>query len=164
MLWKWVMCMFGGSVKMCEFYGYAFWNLKVYKQKNVSGQWFFMHIISFKNIFSMKRGYFYVLETCKNVWILRVCFFKCKSIQAKKMGKMSKNRLFRTTETTKILPLTQEILHRTEIWEIWNKFGGSGSLHFLLGKAYYFYFISHGIFFLHKKYMRKFSHCLYFPR
>ena len=28
------MGMFGGCVKMCEFCGYAFWYLKVYKRKN----------------------------------------------------------------------------------------------------------------------------------
>ena len=36
LVWKGVMCMFGGHVKMCEFCGYAFWNLKVYKRKNLS--------------------------------------------------------------------------------------------------------------------------------
>ena len=35
-------------------------------------------------IFSMKRGYVYVWGTCKNVWVLWVCFLKSKSIQAKK--------------------------------------------------------------------------------
>ena len=36
LVWKGVMYMFGRRVKMCEFCGYAFWNLKVYKRKNVS--------------------------------------------------------------------------------------------------------------------------------
>ena len=35
LVWKGVMCIFGGRVKMCEFRGYAFRNLKVYKRKNV---------------------------------------------------------------------------------------------------------------------------------
>ena len=34
---KGVMGVFGEWVKMCEFCGYAFWNLKVYKQKNAPG-------------------------------------------------------------------------------------------------------------------------------
>ena len=45
---------------------------------------FFMHIVSVKIIFSMKRGYVYVWGTCKNAWVLRVCFLKSKSIQATK--------------------------------------------------------------------------------
>ena len=31
------MGLFGGWLKMCEFCRYAFWNLEVYKQKNVPG-------------------------------------------------------------------------------------------------------------------------------
>ena len=50
----------------------------------VSMRWFFIHIVSVKIIFSMKRGYVYVWGTCKNVWVLRVCFLKSKSIQATK--------------------------------------------------------------------------------
>ena len=36
LVWKRVMGMFRGWVK-CVFCGYSFWNLKVYKQKNVPG-------------------------------------------------------------------------------------------------------------------------------
>ena len=37
LVWKGVMGMFRGWVKMREFCGYSFWNLKVYKRKNVPG-------------------------------------------------------------------------------------------------------------------------------
>ena len=50
----------------------------------VSMRWFFIHIVSVKIIFRMKRGYVYVWGTCKNAWVLRVCFLKSKSIQATK--------------------------------------------------------------------------------
>ena len=33
----------------------------------VSMWWFFIHIVPFKIIFGMKRGYAYVCGTCKNV-------------------------------------------------------------------------------------------------
>ena len=34
-----------------------------------------MHIVAFKIIFSVKKDYVYVWETCKNVWVLQVSFF-----------------------------------------------------------------------------------------
>ena len=45
-----------------------------------------MHIVAFKIIFGMKRGYVYVWGTCKNVWVLWVCFLKSK-YTSKKNGK-----------------------------------------------------------------------------
>ena len=55
----------------------------------------------------MKRGYVYVWGTSKNVWVLRVCFLKSKSIKAKNVEKMSQNRLFTTTLKTdfQLLPV-----------------------------------------------------------
>ena len=40
--------MFGGRLKMCEFCGYAFRNLKVYKRKNVPGYPISHYLISDK--------------------------------------------------------------------------------------------------------------------
>ena len=37
--------MFGGWGKMCRIYMYAFWNLKVYKQKNVPGNPIYHYIM-----------------------------------------------------------------------------------------------------------------------
>ena len=56
-----------------------------------------MQIASFKIIFGMKRGYAYVWGTCKDVLVLRVCFLKSKSIQAKNFQKVRQDRLFTTT-------------------------------------------------------------------
>ena len=50
--------------------------------------WFFMRTVAFKIIFSVKRGYAYIWGTCKNVWVLRVCFSKSKSMQAKKCPRL----------------------------------------------------------------------------
>ena len=53
-----------------------------------------MYIFDFKIIFRMKGGYVYVLGTCTNVLVLRVCFLKSKSTQAKNFRKVHQNRLF----------------------------------------------------------------------
>ena len=41
------MCMFGGWLKMCQFCGYAFQSLKVYKQKNWVRTIYYTLLISF---------------------------------------------------------------------------------------------------------------------
>ena len=133
-----------GRVKMCGFYGYAFWNLKVYKRKNgkkppellvcdgflyillvcggvsygllvgdsflyillVCGDFLcilwvcdgFLFILSLLKLFFVcKSGYVYVWGASKNMWDFRVFFCKSKSIQAKKIEKVTQNRLFTTT-------------------------------------------------------------------
>ena len=57
-----------------------------------------MYISAFKIIFSMKRGYVYVWGKRKNVLVLRVCFLKSKSTQAKNAQKVRQNRLFTTIQ------------------------------------------------------------------
>ena len=61
---------------------------------------FFMHIISFRIIFSMKRGYVYVWGACRNMWVLRVCFLKSKSIQANKCPRLPYFTLLTFSEIT----------------------------------------------------------------
>ena len=53
------MCMFGGRVKMCEFCGYAFRNLKVYKRKNVPGYPISHYLISGKKRKELIRRHYY---------------------------------------------------------------------------------------------------------
>ena len=72
---RWFLCD-GFSYELLVCYGFF--------MQIVSMRLLFMHIVSLRIIFSMKRGYVYVWETCKNVWVLQVCFLKSKSIQAKK--------------------------------------------------------------------------------
>ena len=52
LIWKGVMCMFGGRVKMCKFCRYAFWNLKVYKQK-------FYLLILYYHFYHYDQYYYY---------------------------------------------------------------------------------------------------------
>ena len=52
----------------------------------VSMWWFFMHIVSFKTIFSMKRGYVYVWETCEFCGCVFQRDYKCYCFLSIKKG------------------------------------------------------------------------------
>ena len=73
----------GSELLVCDGFSLELLACCGYFMHIVSMWWFFIHIVSFRIIFSMKGGYVYVWWTCKNVWVLRVCFLKSKSIQAK---------------------------------------------------------------------------------
>ena len=59
LVWKGVMCMFGGRVKMCEFCGCASRNLKVCKRKNVPGYPISHYLISEKKRKKLIRWHYY---------------------------------------------------------------------------------------------------------
>ena len=58
---------------------------------------FFMHIVSFRIIFSMKRVMCMFGGMVKNLWGLRVCLLKSKKYTSEKSKKMPQVHLFTTT-------------------------------------------------------------------
>ena len=58
---------------------------------------FFIHVVSFKVIFCMKKGYGYVWGKCKNAWVLRVCFFEIEKYTSEKCSKSAPEPSITTT-------------------------------------------------------------------
>ena len=80
---KGVMGVFGGWVKMCEFCGYAFWNLKVYKRKNTPGSsisHYSQHWIILNVVKSVYLTFINNLKTIRNFWSSMTVYLKgsCK--------------------------------------------------------------------------------------
>ena len=54
----------------------------------------FMHIVTFRIIFSTKNGYVYVCETFKNEWVLQACLLKSKVYKRKNVPGPSDSHYF----------------------------------------------------------------------
>ena len=69
-------CLYNGFYENCLYNGFSYELLvcRGFSYELLVCGGFFMHIVSFRIIFSMKRGYAYVWGTFKNVRVLRACF------------------------------------------------------------------------------------------